>query len=52
MVGGPAIIERMGDSVVVPPGYEAAVDCYLNLRLGLPPSPRPSPAEGGGELRP
>ena len=33
VVGGPAIIERMGDSVVVPPGYEACVDRYLSLRL-------------------
>jgi N-methylhydantoinase A len=51
LIRGPAIVERMGDSVVVPPGYEAAVDCYLNLRLRLPPSPRPSPAEGGGGRR-
>jgi N-methylhydantoinase A len=33
VVEGPAIIERMGDSVVVPPGYEAAVDAYQTLRL-------------------
>jgi N-methylhydantoinase A len=33
VVGGPAVIERMGDSVVVPPGYTAAVDGYLTLRL-------------------
>jgi N-methylhydantoinase A len=32
-VQGPAIVERMGDSVVVPPGYEASVDSYLTLRL-------------------
>jgi N-methylhydantoinase A/oxoprolinase/acetone carboxylase beta subunit len=31
---GPAIIERMGDSVVVPPGFEAIVDPYLTLRIG------------------
>jgi N-methylhydantoinase A len=37
VVAGPAIVERMGDSVVIPPGYEAAVDRYLNLRLGLCP---------------
>jgi N-methylhydantoinase A/oxoprolinase/acetone carboxylase beta subunit len=35
VVGGPAIIERMGDSVVVPADYEATVDRYLTLRLNL-----------------
>jgi len=30
---GPAVIERMGDSVVLPPGYQATVDSYLSLRL-------------------
>jgi N-methylhydantoinase A len=33
VVEGPAIIERMGDSVVVPIGYQAAVDRHLTLRL-------------------
>jgi N-methylhydantoinase A len=33
LVRGPAIVERMGDSVVVPPGYQAAVDRYLTMRL-------------------
>jgi N-methylhydantoinase A len=33
VVHGPAIIERMGDSVVVPPDYKAVVDQYLTLRL-------------------
>lgn len=33
VVDGPAIIERMGDSVVVPPGYGAVVDDYLSLRM-------------------
>jgi N-methylhydantoinase A len=32
-VEGPAVIERMGDSVVVPPGYQAVVDPYLTLVL-------------------
>jgi N-methylhydantoinase A/oxoprolinase/acetone carboxylase beta subunit len=32
-VAGPAIVQRMGDSVVVPPSYEALVDQYLTLRL-------------------
>jgi N-methylhydantoinase A len=32
-VTGPAIIVRMGDSVVVPPGYLARTDEYLSLRL-------------------
>jgi N-methylhydantoinase A/oxoprolinase/acetone carboxylase beta subunit len=34
VVEGPAVIERMGDSVVVPAGHEARVDRYLTLRLG------------------
>jgi N-methylhydantoinase A len=33
VVEGPAIIERMGDSCVVPPDYIAEVDRYLTLRL-------------------
>jgi N-methylhydantoinase A len=32
-VTGPAIVERMGDSVVVPPGYTADVDEHLTLWL-------------------
>jgi N-methylhydantoinase A len=35
VVVGPAVIQRMGDSVVVPDGYVAAVDTYLNLRLSV-----------------
>jgi N-methylhydantoinase A/oxoprolinase/acetone carboxylase beta subunit len=33
LIAGPAVIERMGDSVVLPPGYQAAVDPYLSLIL-------------------
>jgi N-methylhydantoinase A len=33
VVVGPAVIERMGDAVVVPPDHTAAVDRYLTLRL-------------------
>ncbi len=33
VVEGPAIVERMGDSVVIPTGYAAEVDRYLTLRL-------------------
>jgi N-methylhydantoinase A len=32
-VEGPAVVERMGDSVVVPPGYTATVDPFLTLVL-------------------
>ena len=32
-IDGPAIIERMGDSVVVPPGFRAQVDRLLTIRL-------------------
>jgi N-methylhydantoinase A/oxoprolinase/acetone carboxylase beta subunit len=34
VIEGPAIIERMGDSVVVPPGFSAQVDRFLTIRLG------------------
>jgi N-methylhydantoinase A/oxoprolinase/acetone carboxylase beta subunit len=47
---GPAIVERMGDSVVVPPGYEAAVDRYLTMRLSVVPSDGEA-ASGGVESR-
>jgi len=33
-IDGPAIIERMGDSVVVPPEFRAQVDRLLTIRLG------------------
>jgi N-methylhydantoinase A len=45
-LGGPAIIERMGDSVVVPDGYQAEVDPYLTLRLS--PSRAPSASASTG----
>jgi N-methylhydantoinase A len=35
VIAGPAVIERMGDAVVVPPDYTAVVDRYLTLRLSL-----------------
>jgi N-methylhydantoinase A len=46
VVEGPAIIERMGDSVVVPINYRAAVDRYLTLRL----SPVSEPVADGANL--
>ena len=33
VISGPAVIERMGDAVVLPPGYQATVDQYLSLIL-------------------
>jgi N-methylhydantoinase A len=39
VVSGPALIERMGDTLVVPPDYTAAVDQYLTLRLSLVEQP-------------
>jgi N-methylhydantoinase A len=33
VVAGPAIIQRMGDNVVVPEGMVAEVDAYLTMRL-------------------
>lgn len=44
-IPGPAIIERMGDSVVIPPGYEAAVDAYLTIRLTASERTIPAPAQ-------
>ena len=35
VVAGPAIIQRMGDSVVIPPGYRAEVDRHATLHLHL-----------------
>jgi N-methylhydantoinase A len=40
VVAGPAIVERMGDSVVVPAGVRAEVDRYLTISL----TPEPVPA--------
>jgi N-methylhydantoinase A len=34
VIDGPAILERMGDSVVVPPGFRAEVDRLMTIRLG------------------
>jgi N-methylhydantoinase A len=42
---GPAIVERMGDAVVVPPDYEAVVDRYLTMRLQ--PTGAPAGAAAG-----
>jgi N-methylhydantoinase A len=33
VVAGPAIVQRMGDSVVIPPGCDGVLDRYLTLRL-------------------
>jgi N-methylhydantoinase A len=38
-IAGPAIVQRMGDSVVVPPGFSATVDMYLTLRIARAGSP-------------
>jgi N-methylhydantoinase A len=37
VITGPAVIERMGDSVVIPPSHRATVDQYLSLRLTAVP---------------
>ncbi|HVC85446.1 MAG TPA: hydantoinase/oxoprolinase family protein [Solirubrobacteraceae bacterium] len=44
-IDGPAIIERMGDSVVVPPEFRAQVDRLLTIRLGAAAAPA---ANGAG----
>jgi N-methylhydantoinase A len=33
VIAGPAIVERMGDSVVIPDGFEAAIDEYMSMNL-------------------
>lgn len=45
VVEGPAIIERMGDSVVIPPGVVAAMDTHQSLRL----TPKGPALPGGGD---
>lgn len=51
VITGPAIIERMGDSVVIPPSHQATVDKYLSLRLTAGPQAEgestPSAASAG-----
>jgi N-methylhydantoinase A/oxoprolinase/acetone carboxylase beta subunit len=49
VVAGPAVIERMGDAVVLPPGYRATVDRHLSLRLAAVP---PAPAEPAAQAAP
>lgn len=38
---GPCIVERMGDTIVIPPGVEGSIDRYENLVLALG-EPRPA----------
>jgi hypothetical protein len=46
MVAGPAIVERMGDTIVIPPDCTAEVDRYRNLILHLKGTPGGRPAVG------
>ena len=50
VVEGPAIIERMGDSVVVPPGFGAQVDPLLTIRLGTTAADGASASSSAGGL--
>jgi N-methylhydantoinase A len=50
VVPGPAVVERMGDSVLVPPGYEAVVDRYLSLRLSAVAAPVAAEEPAAGRL--
>jgi N-methylhydantoinase A len=50
VLAGPAIVQRMGDSVVIPPEYEAVVDQYLTLRL-QPTNALAAPAAAGAGQR-
>ncbi len=45
VVEGPALIERAGGTVVLPPGFEATVDPYLTLRIARLEAPMP-PGQG------
>jgi N-methylhydantoinase A len=50
VVSGPAIIERMGDSVVVPIGFQAVVDRALTLRLSPVAEAEPGVADLAGRM--
>jgi len=50
VVRGPAILERMGDSVLCPPGYETVVDRYLTMRLVAVANEATSRTAGGTRL--
>lgn len=39
VVEGPAVVERMGDSVVVPPGFRAVVDRFVTMHLSAAGGP-------------
>lgn len=39
---GPAVIERMGDSAVIPHGMEGSVDAYLTMRVRPVAAPAPA----------
>ena len=43
VLDGPAVVQRMGDSVVVPPGFRASVDDQLSLRLKPENQPQNQP---------
>jgi N-methylhydantoinase A len=49
-VEGPAIIERMGDSVVVPPGFRAQLDPLLTIRLAATAANGGAAAAAGEKL--
>ncbi|MEA2424793.1 MAG: hypothetical protein QOH13_1203, partial [Thermoleophilaceae bacterium] len=49
-IPGPAVIERMGDTIVLPPGTEATVDAVGNLTIKLPEEAIDE--RGEGELDP
>jgi N-methylhydantoinase A len=49
VLAGPAIVQRMGDSVVVPPDYAAIVDQYLTLRLAATDTPASEALSSGVE---
>jgi N-methylhydantoinase A len=46
-IEGPAIVERMGDSVVIPDGFRAEVDEYLSMSLRAVDRSAPEPAAVG-----
>jgi len=50
VLAGPAIVQRMGDSVVIPPDYRALVDRYLTLRLAPAEESARAAASSGAEV--
>jgi len=51
VVRGPAVVERMGDSVLLPPGFRATVDAHLTLHIAEDDGAAPAPQAASGTER-